>query len=88
VFFGPRFSKFQDGQGVLFLSNSSDPQPAGRTKLVYRLSIRQNSAIFAVAIVQCARLTMDSDQDSELVDLTEAADLAQPEPKRAKTLTS
>jgi hypothetical protein len=31
---------------------------------------------------------MDGDHDSELVNLTEAADPAQPEPKRAKTLTS
>jgi hypothetical protein len=85
-FFCPRhFSKLQDRQAVLFLKNSSDPQSAGRTKLVYCLSIRQNSA---VAVVHCARLTMASEQDSEVVDLTEAGDPAQPEQKRAKTFTS
>jgi hypothetical protein len=71
----------------LFLSNSSDPQFAGRTKLVYCLSISQNSAVLAVAVMQCARLTLAGDQESELVDLTDAADPAQPEQKRAKMLT-
>jgi hypothetical protein len=88
VFGSLSFSKIQDGQGVLFLSTSSDPQSAGRTKLVYCLIIRQNSAVLAVAVVQCARLTMAGAQDSELVNLTEAADPAQPEHKRAKTLTA
>jgi hypothetical protein len=86
-FFGPRhFSKIQDGQGVLFLGNSSDRQSAGRTKLISTLSTRQNSAVHAVAVVQCASLTMAGNQDAEVVDLTEAADPAQPEQKRAKTL--
>jgi ATPase subunit of ABC transporter with duplicated ATPase domains len=84
--FGPCcFSKIQDGQAVLFLSNSFDPQSAGRTKLVYCLSIRQNSV---VVVVHCAKLTMASEQDSEVVDLTEAGDPAQPEQKRSKRITS
>jgi hypothetical protein len=86
LFFGPRrFSKIQDGQAVLFLSHSSDPQSAGRTKLVHCLRIRQNSA---VVVVHCAKLTIASEQDSEVVDLTEAGDPAQPEQKRSKTITS
>jgi hypothetical protein len=47
--------------------------------------VNPSLSIYGIAVP--TSVTMAGDQESELVDLTEAADPAQPEQKRAKTLT-